>query len=279
MIDVETKRKARELKVPGLTEALEVVANDPSYIGISNEECLKLVIDHVYQAWNHKQIVNLINRAHLRLPEADISNIDYEGRPIDRDLVLWLGTAQFVSCATDIVLQGFSGTGKSHLACALGKQACKQCITTLYTRMPDMFAYREEKLEGGWSERKILTRFVSPRLLIADEFMLDETTPEETHFLLELVERRHDKSSTIWCSQYGTDDWHPRLGGGAHAEAVLDRIVHNCIKIEMGDVNMRERMALRDRALASTKLGVNNQALPSIQLEGNQELPSTQLDG
>jgi DNA replication protein DnaC len=55
--------------------------------------------------------------------------------------------------------------------------------------MPDMFAYRAEKLEGGWSERKILTRFVSPRLLIADEFMLDETTPEETHFLLEQIEQ------------------------------------------------------------------------------------------
>ena len=62
---------------------------------------------------------------------------------------------------------------------------------------------------------------------------------------LELTERRYDNSSTIYCSQYGIDDWHRRMGGGAHAESVLDRIVHNAIRIEMGDVNMRERMAAK----------------------------------
>lgn len=52
-------------------------------------------------------------------------------------------------------------------------------------------------------------------------------------------------SSTIYCSQYPVDEWHRRMGGGAHAESVMDRIVHNAVRIQMGDVNMREMMAKR----------------------------------
>ena len=64
-------------------------------------------------------------------------------------------------------------------------------------------------------------------------------------FFLELVERRYDRASTVWCSQYPVSDWHPRLGGGTHADAILDRIVHNSVSIDTGDVNMRAAMAAR----------------------------------
>lgn len=75
--------------------------------------------------------------------------------------------------------------------------------------------------------------------------LIDKPTTDQMHFLLELTERRYDNSSTIYCSQYPVDEWHRRMGGGAHAESVMDRIVHNAVRIQMGDVNMREMMAKR----------------------------------
>ena len=246
MIDPETKRKCRELGAPGLAEAIEMVDGDRSYAELPFDDRIRIVVDYAYQDMTDKKVASLIRAAHLRLPEADISNIDYEGRPLSRDLVLSLGTSQFVSTATDVLPRGYAGTGKSHLACALGKQACKNGLRTPCVHLPDMLDYRAERIEAGWSERKVIGHYAKYKLLILDEFLLDTPTSEEARFLLELTERRYDDSSTIYCSQHGTDEWHRSLGGGAHAEAILDRIVHNCIRIEMGDVNMRERTALRE---------------------------------
>lgn len=159
-----------------------------------------------------KQVESLLKSAKLRLPQADISNIVYENRPLSRELVNQLGTTQFVASATDVILEGFTGTGKSHLACALGKQACKHGIRTMYVRMPDMLAYREERMKAGWAEKKVLRKFASCKVLILDEWLIDKPTTEQMHFLLELTELRYDNSSTIYCSQYSHKDWHRRMG-------------------------------------------------------------------
>ncbi|MFB9986921.1 ATP-binding protein [Bacillus benzoevorans] len=72
---------------------------------------------------------------------------------------------------------------------------------------------------------------------------LDDLTEEEQHFLFELIERRHDNSSTIFCTQFKKEDWHARLGGGVHADAMMDRIVHNAAWMFTGNLNMRQLYA------------------------------------
>lgn len=247
MLDSETKRKARELEVPGLLDAIDIVETDPSYIDLAFKDKMKIIIDYAYQESQNKLISWLIKNAHLRFPQADISNIVYDDRPLRRDLINELGTAQFVSNATDVILEGFTGTGKSHLACAIAKQACKHGLKTLYVRMPDMLAYRDEKIASGWPEKKVLNKYASYKVLVIDEHLIDAPNTDQMHFLLELTERRYDNSSTIYCPQYSVDEWHRRMGGGAHAESVMDRIVHNAIRIEMGEVNMRELMIKKSK--------------------------------
>ena len=97
-------------------------------------------------------------------------------------------------------------------------------------------------------------------MLVIDEHLIDKPTTDQMHFLLELTERRYDNSSTIYCSQYPFDEWHRRMGGGAHAESVMDRIVHNAVRSQMGDVNMREMMAKR-KVERSAHLGDNGRAI------------------
>lgn len=240
MLDPETRRKAKEIGAPGLVDIVEIVGSDPSYAALSFDEKMRIVVDHVHSEMRRRTVESLIKSAKLRFPHADISNVIYDGRPISRDLVNQLGTSQFVASATDVILEGFTGTGKSHLACALAKQACKNGIKTLYVRMPDMLAFREERMKAGWSEKKVLRKFAGFKVLVIDEWLIDKPTTEQMHFLLELTELRYDSSSTIYCSQYSNKDWHRRMGGGAHAESVMDRIVHNAVVIAMGEVNMRE---------------------------------------
>lgn len=85
-----------------------------------------------------------------------------------------------------------------------------------------------------------MKKFSNYKLLILDEWLLDDLSDEEQHFLLELIERRHDCSSTIFCTQYKKEDWHSRLGDGVHADAMMDRIVHNAIWVYADNINMRE---------------------------------------
>ena len=87
---------------------------------------------------------------------------------------------------------------------------------------------------------KLLTKWSNYDLLILDEFLLNDLTQPEQLFLFELIERRYDKASTIFCTQYRMEDWHTRLGGGVHADAILDRIIHNVEIVFAGKLNIRK---------------------------------------
>ena len=93
---------------------------------------------------------------------------------------------------------------------------------------------------------KLLKKWSGYDLLILDEFLLNDLTQAEQLFLFELIERRYDRSSTIFCTQYRIEDWHTRLGGGVHADAILNRIVHNVEVVYAGKLNMREVHAVKD---------------------------------
>lgn len=77
-------------------------------------------------------------------------------------------------------------------------------------------------------------------LLVIDEWLIFNLSEDDIKFLYELFELRYNRVSTIFVGQYPVKDWHPRLGGGAHVDSILDRIVHNSITIESGEKNMRE---------------------------------------
>lgn len=99
--------------------------------------------------------------------------------------------------------------------------------------------------------RKLLKRYSGYPILVLDEWLLDEFDDRQISFVLELVERRYDVGSTIFCTQYHQGDWHSRLGGGVHADAIMDRIVHNCAWVDMGEFNMRKYISEQRMAIES----------------------------
>ena len=137
--------------------------------------------------------------------------------------------------------QGFTGSGKSYLGCALAKQACQHRIRAHYIRMPDLeeaWAQAKDKPSGA---AKFLRKYASFTMLVIDEWLLDKPSEPIQRMLLELLERRYDATSTVFCTQYPQKDWHQRLVSGVHADAIMDRIIHNTIWMETGTFNMREQ--------------------------------------
>lgn len=128
----------------------------------------------------------------LELPQAEVNAIHDLKRGIDRNSIQELSTCQFIHGNTDVIFQGFTGSGKTYLACAIGKQACKQQIRTRYIRLPDLLVEYDEVSLTIHSNLKLLKKYSSYGLLIIDEWLLDDISEDEQHFLFELIERRHD---------------------------------------------------------------------------------------
>lgn len=245
MIDEQTARKLAAMGVPSLAEALGS-QDSATFAGVPFNERVRIAVDQAFQADVAAKVRGLERRAHLRYPQADMRTLDLvEERGIDRAKIAELSTCAFVGTATNVVVQGFTGSGKSWLLCAIEREACRRQLRSYYVRMPDL----EEKVRdagnrpGGRS--KLVRRLAKYRVLAIDEWLLDKPDGDTLAFLLELTELRYGESPTLFGTQYKREDWHERLGGGVHADAIMDRIVHNAVFLDSGEYNMRERMPLR----------------------------------
>lgn len=244
MISEESRRKLRELQLDCMVDALIDQENSlNTFLDMNFDDRLNLLIDVCYANKRADRTKRLLRCAKLRYPQADINTMYYEDRGLDRNTVLTLGTCSFINTRQNVIINGFTGSGKTHLACALGKEACRHLHRTRYIRMPEMLEMLNLAMATGHSITSVVTKLSNYHLLIIDEWLLDIPTEQEDKYLLEIFERRYDQWPTIFCTQYKTREWHPRLGGGVVADAIMDRIVHNSTTINAGKTNMREFLA------------------------------------
>ncbi|TCW19940.1 ATP-binding protein [Dietzia cinnamea] len=243
-LDPETRRKLREMGATALLESFEA-RDETLMLGLGFADQVKIVVDEAHSAFTHAKVEGLIRRAGLRYPNADLRRLDMlHERGLDQGVIAQLGTCSFIDRHQNVVFQGFTGSGKSYLGCALAKQACTHRIRAHYIRMPDLaeaWALARDKPNGTST---FLKKYAAFTLLVLDEWLLDPPDEGMRSMLLELLERRYGHASTVFCTQYAQKDWHQRLGSGVHADAIMDRIVHNTLWVETGTFNMREHTAV-----------------------------------
>lgn len=241
---METKRKLRDM---GATTILDAIASqdDALVMGMGFEQRMSLIVDEAYSSFSHNKVEGLIRRAGLRYPEADLRRIDMvEQRGLNHELLVSLATCGFIERHQNVVFQGFTGSGKSYLGCALAKQACQHRYRAHYIRMPDLEEAWVNAQDRPQGTVKFLKKYAAFTVLVIDEWLLDHPDENMRRMLLELLERRYDCTTTVFCTQYAKKDWHQRLGSGVHADAIMDRIVHNTIWVDTGTHNMREHTSM-----------------------------------
>lgn len=245
LIDTDTKHKLREMGVGALADSFEM-QDDVITVGMPFAERVKLAVDDAHASFTGQKITGLIRRAALRYPDAELRRLDLvEERGIDRGVIANLATCTFITRCENVVFQGFTGSGKTYLGSALAKAACQHRFRALYIRMPELEEAWLTAYDKPGGKEKFLRKYAAYHLLVLDEWLLDEPGEALRGMLLELLERRYDAVSTVFCTQYAKKDWHQRLGGDVHADAIMDRIVHRTIWVETGDANMREHTARR----------------------------------
>jgi len=242
MINDQTTRKLREMNLSEMIDIIRIEHTKNTFADLSFDESMQLIIDYVYNEKITQKIERLIRTAKLRYRNADISSIIYEERALDKKKINEIGTCCFMNNHSNVIFEGFAGGGKTYCACAIGKEACKQMKKTKYIRIPDLLAELDEKSIQLNGRTKLINQYNRYELLILDEWLTNELNLEEIQFLFEIIERRSTNQSTIFCTQYKTSEWHEKLGAGIHAEAIIDRVIHNCIIIKIDTINMREKL-------------------------------------
>ena len=213
MRNEDTLNKLNIMRLTGMAEAYELQTDNREIISLSFEERFNLLIDYEYARRQSNKLQRLIRQANFSNPEASIEAIEYyPDRHLDKALITRLSTGQYMADSQNIIFMGASGNGKTWLANAFGVQACRQLRRVKYIRLPEQIdELKVARLEGDGSYRKLVNKYRKVDLLLIDEWLLTELSQEDSIHVLEIIEARLYKTSTIFCSQFSPDGWHHKI--------------------------------------------------------------------
>jgi DNA replication protein DnaC len=161
-------------------------------------------------------------------------------RNLDRNTVHTLATGQWIRRNLNILVLGPSGIGKSWLSCALGNQAARDGFSVAYKRLSRLLdELAVARLHGR--QARALTTLARTRVLILDDWLMQKLTAEQRRDLMEVIDDRHGRASTIIATQLPVECWHDLIGDPTYADAILDRLVHNAYRLDMKGKTMRPR--------------------------------------
>src|SRR5215471_9766402 len=140
----------------------------------------------------------------------------------------------------NVLLIGPAGIGKSWICCALGNRAARDGFSVLYKRLSHLLdELAVARLHGR--QARALTSLARTRVLLIDDWAMVKLTAEQRRDLMEVIDDRHDRGSTVIATQIPVDRWHDQIGDPTYADAILDRLVHNAYRFELRGESMRRR--------------------------------------
>jgi DNA replication protein DnaC len=239
VINPQTKTKLEQLKLESFIDVFqEIISNNTQ--SLSLDEALTMMVDREVIARDNRRLSRLLKAAKLRYPSACIAHIDYQqARQFEHERLRALSHCQWIAQHRNCILTGPAGIGKSYIACALGHQACQLSFRVRYYRVPRLVeVLRMSHADGSYS--RTLERLAKIQCLILDDWGIDQLDRQARRDLLEVLEDRYAKSSTIITTQLPVENWHQFIGDDTIADAICDRVINNAVTITMTGDSMRK---------------------------------------
>jgi DNA replication protein DnaC len=233
------------MRLLGMHRAFKTSIENGKTEKFTADEMTSFLIDSEWDDRHNRSIERGMRNARFRY-KSTIEQIDYTGdRGIDKNQIHRFADGSFITKKENILITGSTGTGKSFLASAIGHQCCLLGYKILYTNATRLFAQLKMAKADG-SAIKEMARIEKQDLLIIDDFGIQPFDHQSRLSLLEVIEDRHGKRSTIFTSQVPIKQWHDVIGEQTVADAILDRIVHNAHRIELKGESLRRKFSKKE---------------------------------
>jgi DNA replication protein DnaC len=239
MLAHPTLDRLHQLGLFGMAQAFEEIVASDHAATLGFPECLGLLLDRETTYRYDRKLRARLRYARLR-HQATVEDVDYRTiRGLDRALFHKLAECSWIDAHDNLIICGPTGIGKSWLACALGHKACRDNRSVLYQRAPKLFSDLA-LARGDGRYARICRALFGVQLLVIDDFALQPIDAQARHELLEIVEERYGRRSTLIASQLPVDQWHKIIADPTYADAILDRLVHNAHRIELAGDSLRK---------------------------------------
>src|SRR3972149_4183269 len=228
----QIESKLKHLRLTGMAKSWQAMVETRQAYQISFTEGLEVILQAEQQERENNRFDRLVKASKFRDQSSIEEQIYNPKTKLDKGLVSKLATCQYITKGESILITAATGCGKSFLSSAFGHQACTHGFSVAYFNIQKlMLKIKMARLDG--SILKLFDKIAKTSLLIIDDFGLSNLDKQQQFDLMEIIEDRHGKASTIIASQLPVAKWYDVISQSTIADAILDRLLHTSYKIEL----------------------------------------------
>ena len=235
----QTLDQLKALKLTGFLEAWQEQHSQPTYQDLNFDERLALMVEREHLRRHNQRLKRRLKQAQLFVATS-LAEVDFDvPRGLKKTQFLEWAQGQWLSQHLNLILVGPTGTGKTFLSCVLADNLCKQGHAVRYLKTADLIAeLKLAKADGSFP--KLRKRLASFDLVILDEWLRDALNTTDAREMLDFLDDRYRRTSCLFASQFPVKEWHQKILDPTLADAILDRIVHDSLRLTLRGESMRK---------------------------------------